>query len=245
MESDRQVRRPGRWLMLAAPLVAMLAAGCGKEYVNFRPAESAETAASGWVGQGLFRLPPGVATVALSVEARGVIEKPKDGPKEESFQATFRAQNRGQETFTLDPAAAKLIDDDGRTLAGAKAYVGKNPTGALAIPGGGREEGVLVFPFPPGVRFDSIGSVKLVLPYRFGDKPFEATAKFVRIEEGYYDSYGGPPYPTYYPYYYSPYYYGPYYYPYGYPYGYPYDYGFYGGSFRFRGEHRGYGGRHH
>lgn len=235
-------RRSGLWLVPAMAAVVLAAVGCGKDYINFRPVGFPEAAASGWVDGGLFRLPPGEGTVALSVETRGVTENQKNGPAERSLEVSFRLGNRGKETFSLNPAEAKVIDDDGRTVGGAKAYVGQNPTGTLAVPGGGRENGRLVFPLPQGVQFDSIGSVKLVLPYRFGDKSYQATAKFVRFEDVYYEPYGTP---YYYPYYYPPYYgpYYPYYYPYGYSYGYPFDYPYYGGSFRFRGEHREHGGR--
>jgi hypothetical protein len=219
--------------------LAWAALGCGNDYIRFRPVGFPEAAASGWVEGGLFRLPPGVGSVALSVEARGVTEKPKDGPAERSLDVSFRLQNRSKATFTLDPAEAKVIDDDGHTILGAKAYTVKNPTGALAVPGGGREDGRLVFPLPQEVRFDRIGSVKLVLAYKFGDTAYQATAKFVRSEDAYY--YGPYDAPYYYPYFY-PYYYGPYYYPYGYPYGYPFDYPYYDGRFRFRGERHERGG---
>jgi hypothetical protein len=205
-------RAAGRMLMLGA--FALLAAGCGPEYVYFRPAENPQGASPGWVAQGRYLLPPDTQAVSVDLSVRGVIEKKKKAEETRSLEVRFAVRNRGPQPWTLDPATAKIIDDEGRVTAGARAYQDKSLIGVIAVPGAAQTTFLLVFTLPANIRFEELGSLRVVWPSRYGDKAIEGNTKFIRIEEVTYYS----------PDYYYPYYYGPYPYPYG-PYPYPYPYG--------------------
>ena len=218
---------PGRraWRLAGVAAIAVLAAGCGKEYVHFRPAESPEAASAGWIAKGKFRVPPDARTVSVELSVRGTTDENERGVRYEALHVRLNARNAGQETFTLDPAAVKLAADEGRTQVGAEAYRGKNRGGLVNVAAGTGADYELVFDLPAGARFERLGSVRLIWPYRYGDKAYEAAAKFIKIDEVYYYT----PY-RYDPYYYygSPYWYGPRYYDPWYPSGYG---GFHGGYY--------------
>jgi len=240
MRAEQSVTWAAGWtLMLGA--FALLAAGCGPEYVYFRPAQNPEGASPGWVAQGKYNLPPGTQSVEAEISVRGVIEKQKNAEPRRLLEVRFTARNRGPSPWTLDPATVKVIDDEGRATVGARAYLNKESVGTITVGGGNRTAFLLVFVMPPNMRFESIGSLRVIWPYRYADKPYEVATKFVRIEEvAYYypdyyygypyypPSYGPYPYPPFGPYYYDPWYYDPWYGPY---------YGYRG--------YRGYGRHHH
>jgi len=222
------MRQP-RSVVLGLTVLA-LAAGCGPEYIHFRPAESPEAASSGWLAKGTFQVPPGLRVVAVDLAMRGTTGESDRGVAYEALHVRLEADNHGSADFSLDPATVRVIDDDGRTQVGAEAYRGKTRLAAIHLHPGDSEVYELIFDLPAGTRFERLGSVRLVWPYRYGDKAFEATAKFIKVDEVYYYTpYRADPY----------YYYGPYYdpwYPY-YPYhGWP---GWYGGF------HGGYYHRFH
>jgi hypothetical protein len=222
MQVERNVARAfGGTLLLATLALAM--EGCGPEYIYFRPAENPEASSPGWVAQGKYGLPPGAPSVQVEISARGVVEKQKKAEEKRMLEVRFSVRNRGPVPWTLDPATAKIVDDEGRTTVGARAYQDKNAVGATTLGGGTRGTFLLVFDMPANVRFEAIGSLRVIWPYRCGDRAFEAETKFIRIEEvAYYypDYYPYPyyapyPYPPYGPYYYGPGYYDPWYGPYG------------------------------
>jgi len=238
MRVKRSVVRASGWAMILGALV-LVVAGCGPEYIYFRPAENPEGASPGWVAQGKYDLPPGTQSAEVEISARGVIEKEKNGEgNKRILEVRFSVRNRGAAPWTLEPATVRVIDDEGRVIVGARAYRDKNPVGTLMTGGGMRTTFLLVFDMPNEISFKAIGSLRVVWPYKYGDKAFVVNTKFVRIEEVTYyypDYYGypygpypyGPPYygpygpyayPPYGPYYYDPWFYGPR--PYGYRHGY-------------------------
>lgn len=193
--------------VLAAAVLAAAAlagAGCGgPTYVYFRPAENVRGAGAGWVAKAVYDLPPESRQVAVEVSARGTVETPEGGTTRERLSVLLAVRNRGEASFALDPAQVRLLDDEGRELAGAQAYAGRNRTGAIAIAGGAEAAYELVFDLPATIRFDRLGSVRIAWPYRYGDKAYEGATKFICIDEvNYY-------YPT--PYYYDPWYGDPWY----------------------------------
>jgi hypothetical protein len=213
MRTERRPVRAARWCFLPA-ILALAAAGCGKEYVYFRPAENPQGASPGWVAQGKYRIPPTEGAVEVALSARGTVETDKGHAERSSLEVKFDVRNRGASAWSLDAAAAKIIDDDGRQVAGARAYSGKTQTGQIAIAGGARETFYLTFDLPENVQFESLGSLRVIWPYRYGEAAFEGQTKFIRIEEVtyYYPDYPGYYYGPYYGYYPLPPYYGPRYY---------------------------------
>jgi len=209
--AERGTRHVARPAAAAAGVLASLAlavAGCGREYVYFRPAENPQGASPGWVAQGRYRVPPGEGAVEVSLSARGMVEAEKGEDSRRTLEVRFAVRNQGQATWSLDPAQTKIVDDDGRQVAGARAWQGRSRMGAILIAGGASEAFSLTFDLPEEARFESLGSLRVAWPYRYGDKPYEGSTKFIRIEEVtyYYPDYYGP--------YYGPYFYGPYYGPY-------------------------------
>ena len=225
---EPRAARAARGFFLPA-LLMLLASGCDREYVYFRPAQDAQGASPGWVAQGKYRVPPQEGAVDVSLSARGTVESEKHEAEHRILEVRFDVRNHGSATWSLDPAAARIIDDDGRQVTGAAAYHDKSGLGQVSVAGGARETFRLAFDLPENVRFQSIGSVRVIWPYRYADKTYESQTKFIRIEEvtyyypddyyyGYYGPvygpyYGGPPYP---PYYYDPWYSDPWYGPRGY-----------------------------
>ena len=222
MQAKRNVARALEGALLLAFLTLAME-GCGPEYIYFRPAQYPEASSPGWVAQGKYDLPPGTPSAQVEISARGVIEKQKKAEEKQMLEVRFSVRNRGPAPWTLDPATAKVVDDEGRTIIGARVYQDKNQVGATTLGGGTNATFLLVFDMPPGVRFEAIGSLRVFWPYRYGDKAFQADTKFIRIEEVTYyypDYYPYPyyapyPYPPYGPYYYGPGYYDPWYGPYG------------------------------
>jgi hypothetical protein len=194
-----------RWAWL--PAVVILAGGCGQEYVNFMPAVSPQAAAPGWVAKGQYRLPPGVGAVTVDLSARGEIVRGKQDVEAEEVDIHVTIRNRGPSAFTLDPAAVRLVDDEGRAVFGATGYRGKAETGAIQVAGGANDAVVLVFQLPPNIRFATMGSFQFIWPCRYGDRAFETRTKFIKVEDVYYN-YPGYSYPGYYYPYYYPYHYG-------------------------------------
>ena len=219
------------WRLVGVAALVALAAGCGQEYVHFRPAESPEAASSGWIAKGTFQVPPDLRVVKVELSVRGATGENDRGVRYEALHIRFKADNEGGATFILDPAAVKVIDDEGRTRVGAEAYRGKSRLAQITLAAGEDEVYELVFDLPGGTRFEHLGSVRFVWPYRYGDKAYEAAAKFLKVDEVYYYA----PY-RYDPYYFygPPYWYGPYYYDPWYPYGGPGPYGGFYGGYRHR-----------
>jgi hypothetical protein len=224
MRVERNVARALTGTLLLGAL-ALSATGCGPEYVYFRPAENPQAASPGWIAQGRYNLPPGTMSVAAEISARGIIEKQKHEEERRTMEVRFSVRNRGPAPWTLDPATVKIVDDEGRATVGVRAYLNKTPVGPVTVGGGARATFTLVFDVPADVRFESLGSLRVIWPYRYGDSALEVSTKFVRIEEVtyyypdyyYYPPYYGPyPYPPYGPYYQDPWYYDPWYGPYGY-----------------------------
>jgi len=188
---------------MAAVLAAgLLAAGCGGvSWTHFRPAGESQAAGAGWVAQRTYRLPPGEAKVEVRLAARGRTDTNEKGVQYDALHVRLAIRNRSEHGFALTPKAARLLDDEGHTITGAEAYAGRSRTGAITVAGGAEATYELVFDLPAETRLADLGSVRLRLPYRWGEKRHEVAAKFLRIEEVYY----------YRPGYYHPYYYDPWY----------------------------------
>jgi hypothetical protein len=235
MRVKRNVARASGYTLLLATL-ALVASGCGPEYVYFRPAENPQGASPGWIAQGKYNVPPDTQSAEVEISVRGVIEQHKKAEEKRMMEVRFSVRNRGPAPWTLEPATVRIIDDEDRVMVGARAYRDKNPVGTLSVGGGMQATFLLMFDMPAGADFEAIGSLRVIWPYKYGDKAFAVNTKFVRIEEvtyyypdyygypygpypygpPYYGSYYGPyPYPPYGPYYYAPWSYGPG--PYGYP----------------------------
>ncbi len=214
--------RSGRALLvLAAVLSVAGAAGCGgPRYVYFRPARETHRPVDDYAPEGEEKLPPEAGDIDVGVAARGVVRGKKDEVPEESVHVHLDVANRGAEPFVLEPAGARLIDDEGNERAGARLENAAEDGAPLALPPGKKAKYTLAFDLPRGTQFESIGSFRVRWPYRYGDRGYTAETKFIKIEEVEYDYYPGP----YYGPYYGPYhYYHPSYY-WHYPYHYPYYY---------------------
>ncbi len=202
MESPRGVRIAA---ILAVGLLAAGAVGCkGRDYVYFRPARDPQGAPRDWVARGETQLPPESGAVELNVAARGVIEEEEGRVPEESVEVRMHVANRGPETFVLDPADARLIDDEGVEGTGAWVEKGDEKGGPIVVGPGEKARYTLRLDLPPGTRFENIGSFRVRWPYRYGADSHTAETKFIKIEEVEY----------YYPYDRHYYYYDPWYYPY-------------------------------
>ncbi len=196
---------------LAACLVvlAALSAGCGgPAYVHFRPAHSPEAADTGWVAEGVYGLPPGEEPVTVAVAARGQQKEGERGVAYQVLHIRFDVQNRGDAAFGIDPDAARLIDDEGRTHTGLDVLAGNRPRDRLNVAAGAESRFTFVFDLPPDMRFSSLGSLRLRWPWTYGEAAGEATTKFIKIESV--DIYRPDPWydPWYHPWY-GPRYYGP------------------------------------
>jgi len=191
-------------LALAA---AVLAGGCsGVSWTHFRPAGKYAAAGADWVAQRTYRLPPDKPAVTVRLAARGRTETGEKGVTFAALHVRVGIENGGEKGFTLRPDEMRLLDDEGRTVAGAEAYAGRRRTGAITVAGGAKATYELVFDLPAETSLADLGSVRVRWPYACGDAEHTVTTKFVRIEEVYY----------YRPGYYRPYYYDPWYEPYWY-----------------------------
>ncbi len=191
---DRRRRAAGLLVMLAA---ALAATGCSSaRYTYFRPAGEYQAAGASWVAKRTYDLPPGTREVKVHVAARGRSQENERGVAYDTLHVRLEIENGGQAAFTLDPAAVKLLDDEGRVVEGAEAYAGRNRTGTITIAAGASAVYELVLDLPADARLQDIGSLRLAWPYRYGDKTQEVTTKFIKIDQvNYY-------YPDYHPAYY-------------------------------------------
>jgi len=211
-----RVPRSAFRVSLLACLAALAVAGCGEqvERVYFRPVGAAEATGPGRVAEGKYRLPPGSGQAEAAVSARGTISRTKDRGLEETIAVRYEVQNRGTMALAIDPAKVRLLDDDGHQVGGAAATV--QPIAPIVVGGGTKAVFELRFPLPAEVRLDNIGSIRVVWPYTYGEKAYETSTKFIKIDQINYYEPG---------YYYGGWYYGPYYDPWYGPYG---PYGTYG-----------------
>lgn len=205
----RRWRAAGLLVMFAA---ALAATGCASgQYVYFRPAGEYQGAGANWVAKRVYGLPPGTREVKVQIAARGRSEENERGVMYDTLHVRLEIENGGKSAFTLDPAAVKLLDDEERAVEGAEAYAGRNRTGTITIAAGAGAAYELVLDLPADARLQDIGSLRLAWPYRYGDKVYEVTTKFIKIDQvNYY-------YPDYHPAYYryDPWYYDPWYGPWG------------------------------
>jgi hypothetical protein len=214
---DRPQKTASRFGWMSLVILASVAvAGCGAqtERVYFKPVGTSDAAGPAWVAEGRYRLPPGTGLAEASISARGTIEKSKEAGVQEWIGLKFQVQNRGPQAFSIDPAKVRLMDDDGNQIGAAPTASSLNP--AAVVPGGTKTAFELTFMLPGQVRLANIGSIRVAWPYTYGEKPYEITTKFLKIEEVNYYEPG---------YYYGGWYYGPYYDPWYGPYG---PYGPYG-----------------
>ena len=189
-------------------LAAAATGGCGRtQYVAFRPAVAPVPAPPEWTAEGRLQVPPESAAVDVGLSARGVIDQRKSGASEQRLLVRMRMTNHGDQPFRVDPGAVSLADDDGREAAGAEVDSGGPRSGPIQVGPGQTAAYELILNLPSGARFETIGSLRLRWPYRYGDIARKAETKFLKIEEVHYYR---PDYcdPWYYPYY------DPYYYPY-------------------------------
>jgi len=197
----------------AAVLAAIVAAGCaGPNYVYFRPAPPSEVTSPTWVTKGAPNPSAGSGFLDVNLSARGVVSERKDQAPQEALEVELSVGNRGGETFRLDPGQVRLMDDEGKAITGAEVAAGTPATGPIELAAGQKGTFTLVLQLPQGDRFEDIGSLRLIWPYRYGDAPYEAETKFIKVEQvnHYYPSYYDPWYdpwygPAYYPYPYGPY----------------------------------------
>lgn len=201
-------------------LAAVVTGGCGRtEYVAFRPAVAPVPAAPEWIAEGHIQVPPESPAVDVGLSGRGVIDEHKSGALEQRFLVRMQVTNHGDKPFQLAPGAASLLDDDGREAVGAEVESGGPRSGTLEVAPGRTATYELIMNLPSGARFETVGSLRLRWPYRYGDADHKAETKFLKIEQVHY---------------YRPGYYDPWYYPYYGPYYYPYYYGEYGPAWHWR-----------
>jgi len=196
-----------------APLLLILAAalggaGCASgRYTHFRPAGEYQGAGTGWVAKRVYDLPPGSREVKVRIAARGRSDENERGVTYETLHVRLEIDNGGTSAFTLDPAAVRLLDDEGRAVEGAEAYAGRNRTGTITIAAGASAVYDLVLDLPAAAPLADVGSLRLVWPYRYGETAQEVTTKFIKIDEvNYYYPYHYAPYPYYDPWFYDPWY---------------------------------------
>ena len=205
---DGAPRDRRRWAtgLLVAVAAALAATGCSTaRYTHFRPAGEFQGAGANWVAKRVYDLPPGSNEVKVQIAARGRTDENERGIAYDTLHVRLEIANGGQSAFTLDPAAVKLLDDEGRAVEGAEAYAGRNRTGTITIAGGAGATYELVLDLPGSARLEDVGSLRLAWSYRYGDKTHEVTTKFIKIEQvNYYYPYYYPPYYDYDPWYYHP-----------------------------------------
>ncbi|HUU10757.1 MAG TPA: hypothetical protein VM431_09480 [Phycisphaerae bacterium] len=189
------------WLLLAALASAPALTGCTTaQHVYFRPSGAYQSAGSDWLAKRTYNLPPGSKDVRVEVAARGRIDTNERGVVYDSLHVRLGVENGGESAFSLDPAAVRLLDDEGGVVAGAEAYAGRNRTGKITIAAGAHAAYELVFDLPATIRLENLGSLRVAWPYRYGDKDDTVTTKFIKVEEVNY--YYPRPYPD--PWYYDP-----------------------------------------
>ena len=199
-----------RWpaVLLVTLAAALAATGCSSaRYTYFRPAGEYEGAGANWVAKRVYGLPPGTREAKVQIAARGRSNENERGVAFDTLHVRLEIENGGQAAFTLDPADIRLLDDEGRAVEGAEAYAGRNRTGTITIAGGAGAAYDLVLDLPGSARLQDVGSLRLAWPYRYGDKAYEVTTKFIKIDQvNYYYPYQYPPYPYYDPWLHDPWY---------------------------------------
>ncbi len=202
-----------RTVILVGLVTLAVASGCAKSDVYFRPAQAPRAAGGGWGAKAQYALPDPEQNITVEVAARGTITEREDQIDLQRIRVRFEIQNTSPQAFTLQADQAHIVDDEGRTVTEPN-FAGENvTTDAVVVPPEGKIDADLIFKLPPEIRFDTLGSFRLVWPYRVGEKAHTLETKFIKVEEVVYQ---------------SPYYYDPYYPPYAYsPYRYrhPYHYG--------------------
>jgi len=205
---DGALRDRRRWGLPAILAAALAATGCASaRHTYFRPAGDYQGAGANWVAKQVYRLPPGSEGVEVQIAARGTSNENERGVVYDTLHVRMEIENRGKSAFTLDPAAVKLLDDEGRAVEGAEAYAGRNRTGTITIAAGAGATYELVIDLPGSVRLQDVGSLRLAWPYRYGEQTYEVTTKFIKIDQvNYYYPHYHPAYPYYDPWFHDPWY---------------------------------------
>ena len=148
--------------------------------IRFSPVAPAATAASGWLGNGQYSLPPGIGAVTMSVSAIGGTATDAGGQQVQAFDITLTVGNRGDQSLSLDPADARLADSRGRLLVGGTAFSGSTVASAITIAPGGRDKLQLVFYLPASSRLADLSTASIHWPYSYANEMYAVNLEFTQ-----------------------------------------------------------------
>jgi hypothetical protein len=151
------------WLVGVAAVLIAATAAAGGTFYDMRPLAAAD--ASAGAVPGTYQFPPGIGAVSVTVSGFGYVPTDLAGGQYAYFR--LLVSNRGDQVFTLDPAASTYRDDLGNQVSGAALFSGDQRLTTLAVGPGGSADVQLGFAVPAETPLASIGTVAMDWAYAY------------------------------------------------------------------------------
>jgi hypothetical protein len=161
-------------LTALAVLVALATAAVADDTVDLQPAMTPGAASMGAVDAGVYRLPPGIGGVTVTVTAFGSVPSDAGLTQNKYLYVKLSIANDGDQPFTLLPSACTTLDDRGNRIAGANLFSGQTRLTTATLAPGARDELDLGFPLAAEADFAALRTITVHWAYTYAGRQYTA-----------------------------------------------------------------------